>query len=369
MKFLACCVLPDKKLYGNCLYCLNILYWNIFHLSLRNRVAVKFSTVLNIFFTTQDFWATWDCPEKQSLPWIFLLCWIYIFYHSGFLSNLRLPWKTEFTLNIFIVLKYFLSFRFFEQLALALRNRVSLKILTVLNIHFLSFRVSEQLTLDLKNRVALKFSLYWIYIFYHWGFLSNLRLPWKSLPCIFTASVFFKEYVRYPIWICRDPISLILGTRIGSLKRFKKTCCIEYIFFIIQDFLATCACPEKTVALKIFTVMNIYFLSFKIFEQLALALKTELPWIFSLYWIYIFYDSGFLSNLHMPCKQSLPWIHCIEYIFFIIQDVWTTCACPEFLKTGRAAAFPDPPPRRPMAMSLNETPPWKFSARATVCER
>jgi len=117
-----------------------------------------------------------------------------------------------------------------------------------LNIYFLSLRIFEQLALALKE-----FALH------------------------FHCISFFKEYVRYPIWICRDPISLILGTRIGSLKRFKKTCCIEYIFFIIQDFLATCACPEKTVALKIFTVMNIYFLSFKIFEQLALALKTELP--------------------------------------------------------------------------------------------
>jgi len=24
---------------------------------------------------------------------------------------------------------------------------------------------------------------------------------------------FFKENVRYPVWSCRDPISLILGTR------------------------------------------------------------------------------------------------------------------------------------------------------------
>jgi len=30
------------------------------------------------------------------------------------------------------------------------------------------------------------------------------------------ARVFFKDNVRYPIWICRDPISLILGTRFLS---------------------------------------------------------------------------------------------------------------------------------------------------------
>jgi len=26
-------------------------------------------------------------------------------------------------------------------------------------------------------------------------------------------SVFFKENVRYPVWTCRDPISVILGAR------------------------------------------------------------------------------------------------------------------------------------------------------------
>jgi len=45
-------------------------------------------------------------------------------------------------------------------------------------------------------------------------------------------------------------------------------------FFTIQDFWATCACPEKQFALKILTVLNILF-SFRIFEQLALALKNR----------------------------------------------------------------------------------------------
>jgi len=29
--------------------------------------------------------------------------------------------------------------------------------------------------------------------------------------------VFFKEIVRNPVWICRDPISLILGTRFSLI--------------------------------------------------------------------------------------------------------------------------------------------------------
>ena len=138
-------------------------------------------------------------PWKTELPRNFH-CWIY-FLHSGVLSNLRMLWKTEGVLNI-----YFLLFRIFEQLALVLKNRVTLEFFTVLNILF-AFRIFEELALALKIRV-----------------------------------------------------------------------CPEYIFFIIQEFWATCACPEK-----------------------------ELPWNFSLYWICIFYHSGFLRNLRLPWKQSLPW--------------------------------------------------------------
>ena len=39
-----------------------------------------------------------------------------------------------------------------------------------------------------------------------------------------TIPVFFKENVRYPVWTCRDPISLILETRFSMiLKHLKKT--------------------------------------------------------------------------------------------------------------------------------------------------
>jgi len=73
----------------------------------------------------------------------------------------------------------------------------------------------------------------------------------KSRNIIYTVMQrFFKENVRYPVWTCRDPISLILRTRfflilgtrwsfslilgtqfsilgtwIGSLKHLKKLCC------------------------------------------------------------------------------------------------------------------------------------------------
>jgi len=51
-------------------------------------------------------------------------------------------------------LKFFLSFRVFEQLALALKNRSAQKIFSVLK-YFLSISVFEQLALALKTEFAL----------------------------------------------------------------------------------------------------------------------------------------------------------------------------------------------------------------------
>ena len=172
-------------------YCIEIF----FSLTWKTEFAVKFSTVLNIFFTIQDFWATCSCLENRVCP--------------------------EFTvLNI-----HFLSIRIFEQLALALKNTSCSEMFHCIEI-FLSFRIFEQLALALKAGLALN-SLYWIYIFYHSGFLSRLGLPWKqSLP--WNVSLYWN-------------------------------------IFIIQDFWATCACPESRTCIE-FTVLNIYFLSFRIFE-------------------------------------------------------------------------------------------------------
>ena len=168
MKFLACCVLPDKKLYGSCLYWLNILYWKFFHLSLKNRVCPEnfrcieytftFRTfeelallpwihcILYTFLNIQDFWATCACTvlkyflsfrifeqlvlalNNRACPEFFHCIEYIFFYHSRILNNLRLLWKTEIPLKFFTVLKYFLPFRIFEQLALALKTEFALNI-------------------------------------------------------------------------------------------------------------------------------------------------------------------------------------------------------------------------------------------------
>jgi len=51
---------------------------------------------------------------------------------------------------------YFLLFKIFEQLALALKNRVALEFFTVLKYIFL-FRIVEELAVALKAEFALKF--------------------------------------------------------------------------------------------------------------------------------------------------------------------------------------------------------------------
>ena len=165
-------------------FALNSLYWiYIFYNSgfLSNmRLPWKHDlhwihSIEYIFLIIEDFWATCTCSEKHELPWNVSLYWIYIFHHSGFLSNLRLPWKTRVALISFSELKYF----------------------------------------------------------YHSRFLSNLRLPWKI--------------------------------------RVALKCSLYWNIFIIQDLWATCACPESRPCIEI-TVLNIYFSSFRICEQLALAL-------------------------------------------------------------------------------------------------
>jgi len=122
----------------------------------------------------------------------------------------------------------------------------------------------------------------------------------------------------------------------GYLSNFalalKKSClpwnfhCIEHTFYI-QDFWATCACPENQRVPWIHCIEYI-FLSFKMFEQLALTMKIRVALkIFTV--LNIFYHSGYLSNLHLPWKQSLPWNFPLYWIYFSILDFWATCSCPE----------------------------------------
>jgi len=44
---------------------------------------------------------------------------------------------------------------------------------------------------------------------------------------------------------------------------------------------------------------------------------------------YIFYHSGFLSNLRLLWQQSLHWKFSLFWIYFFILDIKATCACPK----------------------------------------
>jgi len=79
---------------------------------------MKFFTVLKTGFTFRVF-EQLVLALKNRVCLEFTLLNIY-FLSVSILNNLHLPWKTEFTLKFFTVLKYFLSFRIFEQLELTL---------------------------------------------------------------------------------------------------------------------------------------------------------------------------------------------------------------------------------------------------------
>ena len=156
------------------------------------------------------FLATCPCPEKQSVPWIHCIEYIFFIIQGFWATCVCL--KKQSCPDIFHCIEIFFSFRIFEQLALALKNTSCPEIFHCIEI-FLSFRIFEQLSLALKTEFALK-SRYWICIFYHSGFRATCACPEKhKLPWNFS---------------------------------------LYWNIFIIQDFWATCAWCENIVCPEIF---------------------------------------------------------------------------------------------------------------------
>jgi len=197
-----------------------------------------------------------DKPENQSCPEIFHLI-EYIFYHLGFLSNFRLPWKTKFALKIFTWIYFFIQ---------DIRATLCLSWKTVC-----------------PDFTVLK------YIFYHSRFLSNLRLPWKKQ---FALKFFTALNIRITFGIfellctCPEKQSLLWNLYCN--------------IFIFQDFWVTCSCAEYRVCPEMFQCIA-----------------------------YTFHIQDFWGACACPEKQSVLWIHCIEDTFFNFQKFWGTCAYPE----------------------------------------
>ena len=166
MKFLACCVLPEKKIYGNCLYwCKYVRDFNGATQWLKGTVpdrriwlpthACVIVATDNLLF---DFYRKrGHGPDRnhynQSWIWSRLqttLAQIPRKVNIQWRSPPKWTWDhTQVNIHWIHFLKIFSPFRIFEQLALALKNRDCLKFFTVLNI-----------------------------IFTIQDFLTTLRLPW-----------------------------------------------------------------------------------------------------------------------------------------------------------------------------------------------
>jgi len=189
---------------------------------------------IEIFFIFQEFRATYACPENKVCPENFH-CIEHIFYHSqDFWASLRLPWKTECALNLYWIYSFIIQN--FEQLALALKNRVCPENFHCIKIFFIFQDIWAACAYP-ENKVCLEIFHGIEYTFYIHDFWATCACPEKtSVP-----------------WIH----------------------CITYIFFIIQNFEQLVPALKNRVCLEFFTVLNILF-AFRIFERLALALKNRL---------------------------------------------------------------------------------------------
>ena len=152
----------------------------------------------------------------------------------------------------------------------------------------------------------------------------------------------------------------------------------KWIYAVLKIISQFTIFEQLPLALKIFTVWNILF-RFRIFEQLALALKNRFALEFFTVLIFnmLFYIQDFWATCTCPEKQRVLWIHCTEYVFFIIQifeqlalalknrvtlefltvlkyffiiqDFWATRVCPEnrFCPKSFQARGGGRPPRPP----------------------
>jgi len=213
--------------------------------------------------------------------------WLYIFYHSGFLSNLRLPWKTELPWyfhcikHAFFIIQEFWVTRAFPE----------------------------------KTELPRYFSLYGIY-FLHSEFLSNLRLPWKtegSLNLLYRIYIFIIQ----EFWVT-------------SAFPKKQSCpgifhCIEYTLYI-QEFWATRAWTEKQSCPGIFRCMEYTFYILNFWATCACREEQRVPWIRCIE--YIFYYSGVLSNLRLPWKTELPRNFSLYGIYFLHSEFLSSLRLP-----------------------------------------
>jgi len=196
-----------------------------------------------------------------------------------------------------------------------------------------------------KIEFALKFSLHWnIFIFQ--GFWGTRACP-ENKVCHEIC-----RYIQYTFHI-QDVWATFDCPEKQSVLWIH---CIECTFHH-SEFWTTCPCPENRVCPENFHCIE-YSFTFRIFEQLVLALKNSVPWIHCIEYIFFIIQNFEQPALALKNRICPEIFHCIE-IFFMFQDFWATCACPEnrvcpeFFKPGGGRP---PPPRTPLCIFMVSIP-------------
>ena len=119
------------------------------------------------------------------------------FYLSGFLRNLRLLWKQSLSWNFSLYLIHFLHPRMFEQLLLALKNRVCPEF-TVMNVFFI-LQKFEQPALALENRICPGIFHCSEIFFTSQDFWETWACPKNRVP-IYTSQKPLWPAINFPMW-------------------------------------------------------------------------------------------------------------------------------------------------------------------------
>ena len=349
------CACPEKQSCPGIFHCLECTFYSQEFWATCMRLPWKTEGALNsqywlYIFYHSGFLSNLCVPWKTELPWYFPLYWN-IFYHSGFLSNLHLPWKTELSRNVSLYGIYFLHSEFLSNLhALAMKNRVALTFFTVFEHVFFIIQDFWATSACSEKQSCPEIFRCMGYTFYIQNFWAACACPEKqTFPWLHCTEYIF--FIIHEFWVtcacpekqsCPGIFHFIEYTL--YIQEFWATCacpekqscpdivrCMGYTF-CIQNFSATSACPEKQSCPDIFhCIKHVFFIIQEFWVTCACPEKQRVPWNFSLHGIY-FLHSGVLSNLHALALKNggCPDIfHCIEHVFFIIQNFWATSACPK----------------------------------------
>ena len=130
------------------------------------------------FFTVHDFWAICACPEKNRVALKIFTVLNISFAIQDFWTTCACPEKQSCP-EMFTVLNILLHSGVLRNLRLPWKTECALNSQSwIYNFYYSGFL--SNLRLPWKTELPWNFSLYWISIFYLSGFLSSLRLPWKT---------------------------------------------------------------------------------------------------------------------------------------------------------------------------------------------